>query len=68
MCVGGTPDVPTVPERQASKLPDGGNTASRTQDALKRRRALMATVLTGPNGVLGNPSVTAQGMSGKLGV
>lgn len=58
MCIGSTPDVPTVPERQASKLPDGGSTSSRTQDSLKRRRALMATVLTGPGGLGSPPAVT----------
>lgn len=65
MCIGGTPDIPAVQERQVSKIPDGGSTASRTQDSLKRRRALMATVLTGPSG-LGNPAAVTN--TSKLGV
>lgn len=51
-----TPDVPTVPERQAVKLPDAGSAI--TKDASFRRRAIMAGIMTGPQGVLGNPNVT----------
>lgn len=59
MCIGGgVPSIPSVPERQVSKLPDGGSTAARTDDQLARRRALMATIFTSPQGTLGMPSVT----------
>lgn len=64
MCMTKAPEVQSVPERQAAKLPDGGDTAARTSDTAARRRALMATVLTGPQGTMGAPSTT---MSDKLG-
>lgn len=67
MCMPSTPDVPTVPERQAAKLPDNGSTASRTGSATNRRHALMATILTGPGGALGSPTTTASPMARKLG-
>ena len=60
MCVGGsTPDVPTVPERQATKLPDGSQAAERTDDRARRRMAYAASILTSPQGVLGNAATTA---------
>lgn len=59
MCLPKTPDVPVVQERQANKLPDDGGTAGRQDNAISRRRALMATVLTG--GTLGAPNVTKLG-------
>lgn len=59
MCMPKAPDVPVVQERQATKLPDDGSTAGRAGDAISRRRALMATVLTG--GTLGAPNVTKLG-------
>jgi hypothetical protein len=58
------PDTPAVPERQAAKLPDGGSTADRTDQSLARRRALMATVFTSPNGTMGVPTTTT-GTAGK---
>lgn len=65
MCIGGSPpDPPTVPERQAQKLPDNGSTAGRTDDTLKRRRAMMATVLTSPTGLGAPPSVTSSTLGG----
>jgi hypothetical protein len=56
-----TPDVPAIPERQPVKLPDGGADA-RTALIAKRRRGLYASILTSPQGVLGNPNVS--GISG----
>lgn len=68
MCVGGsTPDLPTLPERQAAKLPDGGSTANADVQQRARRRALMATVLTSPSGTMGAPATTGRGMSATLG-
>ena len=66
MCVSTprAPDVPKLPERQAAKLPDNGSTAPRADEIARRRRALMATVLTGPNGALGVPSTTSLGVTG----
>lgn len=61
MCMPSAPDVPTMPERQAQKLPDGGQTAGRVSDNASRRRAMMATILTGGQGVLGAPTVTKLG-------
>ena len=60
MCVGGgVPDVPTVPERQATKLPDGSQAAGRTDDRARRRMAYAASILTSPQGVLGQAATTA---------
>lgn len=54
MCMS-TPDVPTTPERQAVKLPDDG---SKVPDQSKNRRAaIMAGLMTSPQGVLGAPTV-----------
>lgn len=63
MCVGTpkVPEVPSIPERQPQKLPDGGATADRADFNAKRRRALMATILTSPTGVLGSPNLTGLG-------
>lgn len=67
MC-GGSPDVPTVPERQAARMPDGGNLDQRSSDQRRRRFAYAASVLTSPQGVLGQPSTTATTMGqSKLG-
>lgn len=51
-----TPKVPTIPERQAVKLPDAG--APIGKDASMRRRAIMAGIMTSPQGVLGSPNVS----------
>ena len=59
MCVGSTPDVPTVPERQATKLPDGSQAAERTDDRARRRMAYAASILTSPTGVLGQAATTS---------
>lgn len=58
MCVGKAPDVPTVPERQAVKLPDGGATADRTDLLARRRRGLYASILTGSSGALGSANIS----------
>ncbi len=55
MCMS-TPDIPAVPERQAAKLPDNGAPAGAT-DTSRRRRAIMAGILTSANGALGSPAV-----------
>lgn len=57
MCTS-TPDLPTVPERQATKLPDAGSTASNADAAAKRRRGLYASILTGANGAAGMANTT----------
>lgn len=67
MCMGGTPEVPTVPERQAAKLPDGGGTANDSAQRNARRRALMATILTSPSGTMGAPATSGRGGSATLG-
>lgn len=66
MCISApkAPDVPTIPERQAAKLPDNGSTAPRADETARRRRALMATILTSPGGALGTPSTTSLGVTG----
>lgn len=58
MCTPKVPDIPPQPERQAARLPDGGSeaNASTTEDA-RRRRILMAGLMTSPSG-LGAPVVS----------
>ena len=70
MCVStSVPDVPTTPERQAAKLPDGTQTADRVDDRARRRMAYAASILTSPQGVLGGAATTANmGMPTKTGV
>lgn len=53
-----TPDVPTVPERQAVKLPDSGAPAGATNNNT-RRRAILAGLMTSPQGVL-TPAATGK--------
>jgi hypothetical protein len=55
MCTS-TPDVPTVPDRQAVKLPDNGAPAGASTYG-SRRRAILAGLITSPQGLLGSPSV-----------
>lgn len=57
MCIG-TPKVPTVPERQTTKLPDNGAADSRASLLARRRRGLYASILTSPRGALGTANVT----------
>lgn len=52
----GTPDVPTVPERQASKLPDQGAKANDKNNTAAWRKAMLAGMVTSPTG-LGSPTV-----------
>lgn len=54
MCTPKAPDMPTMPERQAMKLPDEG--LDLTKDSSKRRRAIMAGIITSPQGALGSPN------------
>jgi len=68
MCMSGAaPDVPTVPERQAAKLPDGGSTTNDSTQMAARRRALMSTILTSNSGTMGAPSVSGAGTKATLG-
>jgi hypothetical protein len=62
MCigVGKTPDVPKIPERQATKLPDNGSTAANADLAAKRRRGLYASIMTSAQGAAGAPTTTAK--------
>ena len=53
----GTPDVPTVPERQASKLPDQGAKTNDKANTNAMRRAMLAGMVTSPGG-LGAPHVS----------
>jgi len=53
-----TPDVPTVPERQAAKLPDSGAPQGAANNNT-RRRALIAGLMTSPQGVLA-PAATGK--------
>lgn len=53
----GTPDVPVVPERQASKLPDQGAKANDKNNVNAMRRAMLAGMVTSAGG-LGTPSVS----------
>ena len=46
MCVGGTPDVPTQPERQAAKPPHG-DVRARLSDSDARRRGYAAAMMAG---------------------
>ncbi|ODP39265.1 hypothetical protein [Sphingomonas turrisvirgatae] len=63
MCVSAkAPDVPSIPERQATKLPDQGATAGRSDAMARRRRGLYASILTSPQGALGAANVS--GISG----
>lgn len=68
MCVGGTPDVPSVPERQSAKAPDkSGAGGSTSGDAARRRMAFASSILTSSQGAMGAPNTTA-GMKSVTGV
>lgn len=60
MCISAphAPDIPTVPERQAVKLPDNGAPTGAADNSAFRRRALLAGLITSPQGVLGSPMVS----------
>lgn len=68
MCTGGTPDVPSVPERQSVKQPvtDAGVRGQTNEDE-RRRRGMLATILTSPQGALTPASTTAAPEKTKLG-
>jgi hypothetical protein len=65
MCVGGTPDIPRTPERQAVKQPQTPARAM-SQDDERRRRGMLATILTSSQGAL-TPVATTGGQKEKLG-
>lgn len=68
MCMSGkAPEVPPTPERQAAKLPDGGGTANSADQQSARRRALMASIVTGMTAKAGAPVVSGMGTATKLG-
>jgi hypothetical protein len=54
MCPPKPPKMSTPPERQAMKLPDEG--VDLTKSNGKRRRAVMAGIITSPQGALGSPT------------
>lgn len=68
MCMGGTPDVPSVPERQSVKQPvtDAGARGMANDDE-RRRRGMLATILTSSQGALAPVSTTATPEKTKLG-
>jgi hypothetical protein len=51
-----TPTIPTVPVRQPTQLPDQGAMPGST-DPEAWQRTVLAGMVTGPQGVLGTPSV-----------
>ena len=52
-----TPTIPTVPVRQPVQLPDqGASAASVNPEAWQR--TVLAGMVTGPQGVLGTPTVS----------
>ncbi len=59
-----TPNIPTVPERQAMKLPDGGLRGLQDDQRNRWRRAIMAGLVTSPQGVLGAPLVAKPTLGG----
>ena len=65
MCVGTprVPEVPAIPERQPTKLPDDGGTAASTSLDQKRRRGMYAAILTN-QGTLGQPATTGRATTG----
>jgi len=52
-----TPTIPTVPVRQPMQLPDQGG-AARTVNPQAWQRTVLAGMVTGPQGVLGSPTVS----------
>ncbi|WCM27165.1 hypothetical protein NDN01_24815 [Sphingomonas sp. QA11] len=52
------PKPQEIPERQALKLPDGGSTAPRVEDGVRRRRAMMTSVFSSLLGQGSGPSTT----------
>jgi hypothetical protein len=58
MCMPKPPKPQDIPERQALKLPDGGASAPRVEDDVRRRRAMMASVFKGVLGQGSGPATT----------
>lgn len=52
-----TPTIPTVPVRQPTQLPDQGATPGPV-DPEAWQRTVLAGMVTGPQGVLGSPTVS----------
>ncbi len=68
MCIGGgTPDIPAVPERQPTKLPDQGSSAFSNKDVRRKRLAMMAGLITSPQGALGAVNTSSSSTSSTLG-
>jgi hypothetical protein len=62
MCgIGKTPEVPTIPERQAVKAPDQSAPDMGVTDRARRRRGMMASILTSAQGATGAVSTTLGG-------
>lgn len=57
MCIGGTPDVPTVPERQAARQPMT-DVRDRLSDKDRRRRGFAATMFANTTGAPATTNVT----------
>lgn len=55
MCAS-SPDISSVPERQAMKLPDSGAPQGSTDNS-RQRRAMLAGLMTSPQGTVGSPTV-----------
>jgi hypothetical protein len=51
-----TPTIPTTPVRQPTQLPDQGATTA-AADPEAWQRTVLAGMVTGPQGVLGSPTV-----------
>lgn len=67
MCTGGTPDVPSVPERQSVKQPVTEAGRDQTTNDERRRRGMLATILTSSQGALAPVATTATPEKTKLG-
>lgn len=65
MCMG-APDVPTTPERQSVKQPVS-EVRTQTNEDERRRRGMLATILTSSQGALQPAVTTAMGGKDKLG-
>lgn len=61
MCMPSPPKITpqSIPERQALKLPDNGNSMARVDDEARRRRSMMTTAYTGALGLGTGPSTTS---------
>lgn len=57
MCIGGTPDIPTVPERQAGKEPKL-DLRDRMSDRDRRRRGYAATLIAADRSAATTSNVT----------